>query len=78
MKDDITGEALIRRSDDTKEVLIPRLEAYHSQAKMLVDHYKDKGIVKIIDANDKLNTVWQRIKTAVGVNMDRWSKKQEQ
>ena len=77
MKDDVTGDDLIRRKDDTKEVLIPRLEAYHNQTKPLIDFYKQRGIVKIIDANDKLSTVWQRIKSAVGINMDRWSKKKD-
>lgn len=31
MTDDVTGEALIRRSDDTAEALKKRLDAYHKQ-----------------------------------------------
>jgi hypothetical protein len=36
MKDDVTGEALERRSDDTSETLNARLHTYHKQTKPLV------------------------------------------
>ncbi|KAK9758861.1 Adenylate kinase, active site lid [Popillia japonica] len=39
MTDDITGEPLIRRSDDNVEALKKRLEAYHNQTKPLVNYY---------------------------------------
>ncbi|CAF5215906.1 unnamed protein product, partial [Rotaria magnacalcarata] len=35
MKDDVTGETLERRSDDTNETLNARLNTYHSQTKPL-------------------------------------------
>nr|XP_017016126.2 adenylate kinase-like [Drosophila takahashii] len=40
MTDDVTGEPLIRRSDDNAEALKKRLEAYHKQTRPLVDYYE--------------------------------------
>lgn len=36
MKDDVTGESLERRSDDTTETLNARLNTYHKQTTPLV------------------------------------------
>ncbi len=38
-KDDITGEDLVQRPDDTEETVKKRLEVYHQQTKPLVDYY---------------------------------------
>jgi adenylate kinase len=38
-KDDVTGEDLIQRADDTEETVRKRLEVYHKQTKQLVDYY---------------------------------------
>lgn len=69
-KDDVTGEALIQRKDDTAEVLVPRLAQFRKNTKPVIDYYKEQGLVKLIDANAKLNTVWERIKAACGVNAE--------
>ena len=39
-KDDITGEDLIIRDDDTEETVRKRLGIYHDQTKPLVDYYQ--------------------------------------
>jgi adenylate kinase family enzyme len=39
-KDDITGEELVQRKDDTEETVRHRLSVYHSQTKPLVDFYQ--------------------------------------
>ena len=54
MKDDITGEALYQRSDDTAEALKTRLDAYKNQTLPILEHYKDKGIVKQAGAPNAL------------------------
>jgi adenylate kinase len=38
-KDDLTGEDLIQRDDDTEATVRKRLEVYHAQTKALVDYY---------------------------------------
>jgi adenylate kinase len=38
-KDDVTGEPLIQRDDDTEETVRKRLEVYHAQTEPLVEYY---------------------------------------
>ena len=38
--DDVTGEPLVQRADDSEETVKKRLEVYHSQTRPLVDYYK--------------------------------------
>lgn len=40
-KDDVTGEALIQRKDDTEGVIRERLRIYHQQTKPLLSYYKE-------------------------------------
>lgn len=40
-KDDITGEELVQRKDDTEETVRHRLSVYHSQTKPLVEFYQN-------------------------------------
>jgi adenylate kinase family enzyme len=43
MKDDVTGEPLIQRSDDNAETLKKRLKSYHDMTTPVVDYYKRRG-----------------------------------
>lgn len=63
MTDDITGDPLIRRSDDNAEALMKRLKAYHEQTQPLVDYYKKKGIHSWIDASLNSAKVFENIKS---------------
>lgn len=40
-KDDITGEPLVQRDDDSEQTVRKRLAVYHQQTKPLTDYYKD-------------------------------------
>ena len=44
MTDDITGEPLIQRSDDTADILRKRLDTYHQQTDPVAEYYKTKGV----------------------------------
>ncbi|KAL6518014.1 hypothetical protein OROMI_033715 [Orobanche minor] len=48
--DDVTGEPLIQRKDDTAAVLKSRLEAFHKQTEPVIDYYNKKGIVANLPA----------------------------
>ncbi|CAK9141086.1 unnamed protein product [Ilex paraguariensis] len=48
--DDVTGEPLIQREDDTPAVLKSRLEAFHKQTEPVIDYYNKKNIVTNIIA----------------------------
>eukprot|EP00493_Phyllostaurus_siculus_P001124 UN01132 len=43
--DDVTGEPLIARKDDTAEALVKRLEKFQSESLPVLDHYRMMNIV---------------------------------
>lgn len=57
-KDDETGEDLIQRPDDKKEVVLERLAIYHEQTKPLISYYQKKalnnGTIKYITVDGTL------------------------
>ncbi|XP_070161198.1 adenylate kinase [Polyergus mexicanus] len=61
MKDDITGEPLIKRSDDNEEALKKRLTTYHTQTSPLVDYYALQGIHYYINAAQSAEKVFKDI-----------------
>lgn len=61
MKDDVTGEPLIQRSDDNPEALKKRLEAYHKQTKPLVDYYGKRQLHTKVDAAQAPDKVFAQI-----------------
>ena len=62
MKDDVTGEALIKRGDDNAESLTKRLNTFHNQTKPVIAHYKTQfECVFNIDADCSMSQVWCQI-----------------
>lgn len=61
MTDDVTGEPLVRRSDDTPESLKKRLESYHKQTSPLADYYALKGIHRAVEAAKPAEDVFKAI-----------------
>ena len=61
MKDDVTGEPLIQRSDDNAESLKKRLSTYHEQTYPVVSYYQKTGIWKKIDASQEPGQVWKSL-----------------
>jgi adenylate kinase len=61
MKDDVTGEPLIQRTDDNADTLKKRLSTYHQQTGPVVGYYKTKGIWSGIDASQDPEHVWKSI-----------------
>lgn len=57
----MTGEPLIRRSDDNVDALKKRLDTYHKQTKPLADYYGIKGLHFKIDAAKSANEVFAKI-----------------
>lgn len=62
MRDDVTGEPLVKRSDDNPESLKKRLDAYHKQTRPLSEYYTKRRILRQIDASLNEEKVWQQIK----------------
>ena len=61
MKDDVTGEPLIQRTDDNADTLKKRLGTYHQQTTPVVGYYRKKGIWSGIDASQEPGTVWKSL-----------------
>src|SRR3954470_13153309 len=50
MKDDVTGEPLIQRTDDNADTWKKRLSTYHSQTSPVIAYYQKTGIWRPVDA----------------------------
>lgn len=66
MTDDVTGEPLIRRSDDNAETLKKRLESYHKSTAPVADYYRKQGIWSGVDASQHQDVVWASLEKIFG------------
>jgi adenylate kinase len=57
---------LIQRPDDKEEVIGKRLEVFEAQTKPLIKHYEERGLLRIVEADADVETVFKGIQTAVG------------
>ena len=58
---DKCGAELTQRKDDTREVAQSRFDTYFKETAPLIDYYKNKGVLKTIDANGEISEVWERL-----------------
>ncbi len=58
---DKDGAELVQRKDDTREVAQARFDTYNHETAPLIDYYKQKGVLKTIDANGSIDEVWERL-----------------
>jgi adenylate kinase len=56
---------LIQRPDDKEEVIGKRLEVYEAQTKPLIKYYEAAGLLRIVDADADVDTVFKRVERAV-------------
>ena len=64
--DDITGEALIQREDDSPEVIKKRLSVYYNETEPLLEFYKNKELKFIeIDASKSVDEVANSIRHSI-------------
>lgn len=61
MKDDATGESLMQRADDTSSALVKRLAGYHGETVPILQHYEPNGVVKTVNANQKMDGVCSEV-----------------
>jgi adenylate kinase len=55
----------IQRPDDKEEVIGKRLEVYDAQTKPLIKHYADAGLLRVVDADAAMETVFKNIELTV-------------
>lgn len=63
--DDETGEPLIQREDDKEEAILNRLEVYWRQTAPLVSYYREKGLLRDIDAEGSPEDIMQRLLSVI-------------
>jgi adenylate kinase len=70
-RDVLVGRILERakvegRSDDTAEVVHNRLQVFDEATRPLVDYYRSRGLLYVVDANQSEDEVAERILAAIG------------
>ena len=58
---DKCGTELTQRKDDNEETAKARSETYFRETAPLVDYYKNKEVLRTIDANGTIDEVWERL-----------------
>jgi len=61
------GGELLQREDDNEATIRNRLQVYERQTAPLVDYYSKKGLLATVAATGEVDTVYSRLKTAVGL-----------
>lgn len=56
----------VQREDDTEEALRRQLEAYRKEAEAIKEHYEEKGILTVIDADQEVEKTTENILEALG------------
>lgn len=51
---DVCGETLIQRSDDAAQTVLDRLDVYHSQTEPLIDYYRNKGKLFVVEGQEEI------------------------
>jgi adenylate kinase len=65
----ITGEAhrLVQRPDDNEATVAERLRVYDEKTRPLIDFYRARGLLRVIDAQGDLDAVTRRLAQVLGV-----------
>jgi adenylate kinase len=62
------GEAplLVQRADDKEDVIANRLKVYEAQTQPLVDHYRSRGLLNVVNADQTVERVYEEFLRAAG------------
>jgi len=63
---DDCGSELIVRKDDERETVITRLRVYYEQTSPLVQYYKEKGNLVVLDGNKSLEALCKDVRRRLG------------
>ena len=65
-KCDVCGSDIIQRKDDTEETVSERLDVYERQTQPLIDFYKERNLLSIVDGTKAINEVFEGICNILG------------
>ncbi|XP_034565230.1 GTP:AMP phosphotransferase AK3, mitochondrial [Notolabrus celidotus] len=58
--DDVTGEPLVQRDDDTPETVTRRLKAYETQTEPVLEYYRSNGMLETFSGTET-NKIWPHV-----------------
>jgi adenylate kinase len=58
--------ALVQRADDKEDVIENRLKVYTSQTEPLIAHYRARGLLKVVNADQSMDKVYAEFLSAAG------------
>lgn len=59
------GGELLQRDDDKEDTIRHRLEVYDRQTAPLIEHYRTEDLLRIVDADSDVDTVYRRLTEAL-------------
>jgi adenylate kinase len=62
--DDVTGEPLLQRPDDTEEAIKERMLTYRKMTEPLIEHYRAKGVLQTYTGTES-NVLWPLMEAGV-------------
>jgi len=68
-KDDVTGEPLVRRTDDSLTALGNRLKAYQAQTLPAISYYRYAGRLQEVDSTNEPHTVFEGLCAAYATQL---------
>lgn len=63
------GETLIQRKDDSADTVQNRLKVYAEQTAPLIDYYRQKGILKVVDCQNDIKKNHQAVLDALNIKL---------
>ena len=61
------GGELLQRDDDNEDTISRRLEVYDRETAPLIDHYREAGLLRAVDAEGSVDDVHARLLDALGL-----------
>jgi adenylate kinase len=61
------GGELLQRADDNEETIRNRLQVYERQTAPLIEYYRERGLLKTVEASGEVDDVYARLKSAIGL-----------
>ena len=62
---DKCGAALVQRADDKPDTIAARLKVYDQQTSPLVDYYRERGLLRQLDATVPIDSVYRNFRSLV-------------
>ena len=62
---DVCGGGLYQRADDTPETHKKRIDVYMAQTRPLIDYYRSDGVLREIDGESDVETVYHALLDAM-------------